>query len=146
MPKVAKPGRPWSAAEDRELKDLYGQTPVIPAQVIAAELRRGASEVRSRVKRLRLLRPPRKAPERQHRQHGGIPEGAVADEPLRSRCRQLARDVGPAGRAAPWELRAAGWAGPYLSDLLERGRRWFRSEGCEIVLTPEGAAELLGGA
>ena len=146
MPKEARPGRPWSARDDGRLKALYGATPSIPTQVIAQELRRPYAEVRDRARALRLRRPRRKKSEMPSRVAGGVAEGAVADEALRARCRQLARDLGPAGRATPWELRGAGWSGPYLGDLLTRGRRWFRVDAAEVVLTPEGAAELLGGA
>lgn len=146
MPRPRKTIRPWTAGDDEALAALYGAKPVVPVPVIAGELRRPYAEVRDRVKALRLRRPRRKKADQPSRPAGGVAEGAVADEALRSRCRQLARDLGPAGRATPRELRGAGWSGPYLGDLLTRGRRWFATDGAEVVLTPEGAAELLGGA
>lgn len=77
---------------------------------------------------------------------GAVIEGRPPDEALRSRCRQLAHDLGRGGQLSLWQLkRSHGYTDGSLAALLDEGKRWFERTVFGVALTDLGARELIGG-
>lgn len=146
--KPTRKSRPWTAAEDAILRRLALSTMPVTLHDIASELRRLCCETKKRLLKLRLPIPQRSRRDHAdagHQLRGGIDERQAADEALRARCRQLAREM-PLGSASWPQLDHEGWQRPYVEALVAEGSRWLTMDLLGVSLTDGGRAELLGGS
>lgn len=138
----------WTLSELEQLRAFHAAG--LSDDEIAAKMPRhnSASAVRGKRHKMRLTKPNRagRMDGRCQGERGAVIEGRPPDEALRSRCRQLAHDLGRGGELSPGHLKHKhGYTDSALASLLEEGVRWFERTPFGVKLTEHGRCELLGG-